>query len=434
MTSTAQAAAAGATGSDVLLEARDVRVHFSLRGGFGQRLLGRDAGAVKAVDGVSLSIRRGEVLGLVGESGSGKTTLARALLSLVPLSGGEVLLEGRTVSGLRESEFRPLRRRLQMVFQDPHASLNPAMTIGEAVGHPLRIHRLTAGAEETRAKVSAALERVGLAPASRYVDRLPSALSGGQKQRVVIARSIIVGPDLVVADEPVSMLDMSVRAQVLALMKDLRDDLGLTYIYVTHDLATAKLLCNRVAVMYLGRVVEIGPTPSVFGQPRHPYTKALLRAVPVPDPTRRVPRDLPQGEVPDAAVPPAGCRFHPRCPDAFGPCGWEGRDLQALLERDWAAMDPARFREESATVGPVSGAGTTALVPSPTGHRPEEALQVVEAHRRTAPDEPLWKGIEQVAVGPGGAEVRFHPGRDPGLVPVREDPSVEVACHLYPPD
>ncbi len=298
----------------VLLDVRDLKVHFALRGSFLQRMVGRDTGSVKAVDGVSFSLRKGEVLGLVGESGSGKTTLSRAVLSLVKVTSGSIAFDGETISDLTERQFRPLRKRMQLIFQDPHASLNPAMTILQAVGHPLRIHHVANSDADVQARVSEALERVGLVPVERFLYKYPGDLSGGQKQRAVLARAIILGPDLVVADEPVSMLDMSVRAKVLELMGDLKRGLGLTYLYVTHDLATARYFCDRIAIMYLGRIVEIGSAAEIYANPRHPYTKALLEAIPEPDPRRAIPRDLPRGEVPDAVLPPLGCSFHPRCP------------------------------------------------------------------------------------------------------------------------
>ncbi|MGH8993574.1 MAG: ABC transporter ATP-binding protein [Acidimicrobiia bacterium] len=303
-----------------LVRVEDLEVHFALRGG----LLGQVFGSqrvVRAVDGVSLEVARGQTLGLVGESGSGKTTLGRAVLRLVEPTAGTVWFEGRDITRLPERDLRPLRRRMQPVFQDPHAALNPAMTIGEAVAHPLRIQGLCATPGEARKRASAMLDRVGVTPAATYMDRFPEDLSGGQKQRVVIARALVTEPALVVADEPVAMLDMSVRALVLRLLAGLKRDLGLTYVFITHDLATARLLCDTVAVMYLGRVVETGPAADVLGRPRHPYTRALLEAVPRPDPSaRNRPRTLPTGEVPDATDPPSGCRFHPRCPEAFAPC------------------------------------------------------------------------------------------------------------------
>lgn len=306
-----------------LVSIQDLRTYYSIRGSFADRLVGREAGIVRAVDGVSLDIRRGEVLGLVGESGSGKTTLGRTLLGLVRATSGSIEFEGRQIARLHEREWRALRRRVQVVFQDPHASLNPAMTIEQAVGHPLSIHGLERDRERLRLRVIEVLERCGLAPGVDFLEKYPSDLSGGQKQRAVIARAIILNPVLLVADEPVSMLDMSVRAKILELMIELKQDFELTYLYITHDLATARFFCDRIAIMYLGRIVEIGPADAIYANPRHPYTQALLRAIPEPDPERAVPRDLPRGEVPDAAVPPLGCSFHPRCPRAFEPCGWE---------------------------------------------------------------------------------------------------------------
>jgi peptide/nickel transport system ATP-binding protein len=287
---------------------------------------------VRAVDGVTLDVVAGETLGLVGESGSGKTTLGRAILRLVEPTAGTVEFEGRDITDLDEKQLRPLRRRMQPVFQDPHAALNPAMTIGDAVAHPLLIQGLAADREAARAPAAAMLERVGITPAASFLERYPEDLSGGQKQRVVLARALVTGPSLVVADEPVAMLDMSVRALVLDLMAGLRRELGLTYVLITHDLATARLLCDRVAVMYLGKIVEVGPADEVLHRPRHPYTRALLAAVPRVTPRAGAggagdagdgrPRVL-GGEVPDATRVPAGCRFHPRCPFAFEACGTE---------------------------------------------------------------------------------------------------------------
>src|SRR5581483_11430594 len=341
------------TPDEVLVSVRGLKTHYSIRGSFLDRLVGKTGAAVRAVDDVSLDLRKGEVLGLVGESGSGKTTLGRTLLGLVPATAGSVEFEGREITGLSEHDRRLMRRRMQIVFQDPHASLNPAMTIAQAVGHPLQIHGLVKDERELLPRVAEALERVGLAPAEQFMDKYPSDLSGGQKQRAVIARAIILNPVLLVADEPVSMLDMSVRAKILELMLALKRDFDLTYLYITHDLATARFFCERIAIMYLGRIVEIGPAPAIYEDPKHPYTRALLRAIPEPDPERAVPRDLPRGEVPDASRPPLGCHFHPRCPRAFEVCGWESRDLKELLERRWAGLDEEGFEAERAAVGPV---------------------------------------------------------------------------------
>ena len=425
----------------VLLDVDDLRVHFALRGTFAQRVLGRQTASVKAVDGVSFQVRRGEVLGLVGESGSGKTTLGRAILRMVPATSGRIALGGRDITGLSEARLRPLRRRVQMVYQDPHASLNPAMTILQSVGHPLRIHRITDSRSAAREIVCNALERVGLVPVEQFLPKYPGDLSGGQKQRATLARAIITGPDLLVADEPVSMLDMSVRAKVLALMLDLRRDLDLTYVYITHDLATAKLVCDRVAIMYLGRIVEIGPTAEIFANPRHPYTEALLRAVPEPDPHRTVPRDLPRGEVPDAVFRPAGCAFHPRCPRAFAPCGWEGRDLRGLLEQRWTTLPVEEYQREAALVGSLDeldAPGGLARLQA-GGGTAADLLALLERIRDEEPEDPLWQGVSRLAVDGSSVLVHFAPASDPVLA--GGDPgdagetrgTVSVACHLHNP-
>ncbi len=419
------------TSTGVLLDIDDLAVHYQLRGGTLARLFGRDTGTVKAVDGVDLQLRRGEVLGLVGESGSGKTTLGRALLGLVrPTEGAIRYHHDGGVTDLAEisgKELRAVRTDLQMVFQDPHAALNPSMNLETAIGHPLKIHGIAKG-EELRKRVVEALERVGLAPAEQFMSKYPSDLSGGQKQRAVIARAVILGPEMLVADEPISMLDMSVRAKILELMLDLKNDLGLTYVYITHDLATAKFFCDRVAIMYLGRIVEIGPTQEIFDDPKHPYTKALLKAIPEPDPTRMVPRDLPRGEIPDAASPPLGCSFHPRCPEATSRCGWESRDLRSLLEEHWTRREAEVYLRERDLVGNLEVFDKPAREVTFGSGDPEKARALVEEIRAERPDEPLWKGVEDVSVSGSGVTVRFAEGEDPAL---REAGGVDVACVLY---
>jgi oligopeptide/dipeptide ABC transporter ATP-binding protein len=297
-----------------------------------QKLFQRHKSFVHAVDGVSFTLKPGEIFGLVGESGCGKTTTGRAVLRLVDPSSGSIKFEGVNITKLKEERLRPLRTRMQIIFQDPHASLNPAMSIGSAIGHPLKIHGLAWMEEDVKNRVLAMMREVGLTPEEQLYDKYPSDLSGGQKQRAVIARAMILVPQLIVADEPVAMLDMSIRAKVLELMLQLKRKFNLTYLFITHDLATAKFLCDRIAIMYLGRIVEIGPAKDIYKDPKHPYTKALLQAIPIPDPRKRGPKDLPKGEVPDAVHPPAGCRFHPRCPAVLPTCGWEGRDFIDYLE------------------------------------------------------------------------------------------------------
>ena len=415
-----------------LMEIRDLQVHFALHESFKSRLTGRGGRSVKAVDGVSFDLQEGEVLGLVGESGSGKTTLGRALLGLVRPTGGSVKLRGEELAGLPERALRPKRRHLQMVFQDPHASLNPSMTLDRALAHPLQIHKLTSGSAETEAKVREVLELVNLSPVEQFAHRLPGDLSGGQKQRAAIARAIILGPDLVVADEPVSMLDMSVRAKILDLMIDLKKRLGLTYVYVTHDLASAKFFCDRVAIMYLGRIVEIGTTEQIFEDAKHPYTQALIRAIPEPDPDKALPRDLPRGEVPDAASPPLGCAFHPRCPQAFGPCGWEGRDLRAILEERWVTAGEATYTAERGLVGDLEKLELShdSFIPAGSGQEPGDLLALLEKVRAEEPDEPLWTGVEDMRVEGHGVRVKFTEGIDPVLY---DTDGARAACLLYRP-
>jgi oligopeptide/dipeptide ABC transporter ATP-binding protein len=416
---------------NALVSVRGLRTYYSIRGNFAQRLIGREAGYVHAVDDVSFDLRKGEVLGLVGESGSGKTTLGRTLLGLVRATDGSVVFEGREITKLGERELREHRRRMQIVFQDPHASLNPAMTIGQSVGHPLSIHGLVTNDGQIRRRVADVLEHVGLAPAEQFLDKYPSDLSGGQKQRAVIARAIILNPVLLVADEPVSMLDMSVRAKILDLMLALKQDFDLTYLYITHDLATAKFFCDRIAIMYLGRIVEIGPSEAIYEDPKHPYTQALLRAIPEPDPRRTVPRDLPRGEVPDAARPPLGCSFHPRCPKAFDVCGWEARDLRDLLEGRWAKMSPEHYEAERALVGDLDALDADALRVSLStrGARSgSDLLGLLERIRREDPDEPFWSGVRSLQSSQHHVEIEWWEPIAPRLLP---SGAVEVECHLY---
>jgi oligopeptide/dipeptide ABC transporter ATP-binding protein len=423
----------------VVLEVHDLQVHFALRGGFFDRLLGRSSGSVKAVDGVSFTLRQGEVLGLVGESGSGKTTTARALLGLAPITGGSVRFDAGPEFGgsvelteLSEHQFRSLRRKMQLVFQDPHASLNPAMDIQTAVAHPLKIHKVTKDRDETAARVRAALERVGLSPVDRFLHKYPADLSGGQKQRAVLARAIMLNPALLVADEPVSMLDMSVRAKILELMLDLKRDLGLTYVYVTHDLATAKFFCDTIAIMYLGRIVEIGPAEEIYADPKHPYTRSLLAAIPEPDPQRATRRDLPRGEIPDAARPPLGCSFHPRCPHAFAPCGFEARDLQAVIEQRWTNVPEGQYVQERAAIDDVVQADAVGLEARLPDARAGSgaAAALIEEMLRDDPNEPLWRGVHAIEPGGGAVRVSFNEPVDPVLLPVGR---AQVACHLHDP-
>lgn len=289
-----------------LLQVEQLVKHFPVAGGI-----------VKAVDGVSFSLLPGETFGLVGESGCGKTTIGRTILRLIEPSGGSIIFDGRDLRQLSPAELRRARRDMQIVFQDPYASLNPRMRIGEAIAEPLVIHGIGT-AKSRREQVAELLRVVGLEP--DYASRYPHEFSGGQRQRISIARALALKPKFIVADEPVSALDVSVQAQIVNLLADLREQFGLTYLFISHGLAVVEHFCTRVGTMYLGKLVEVAPTRRLFAQPRHPYTQALLESIPIPDPSRRKVHAPLKGDVPSPLAPPSGCRFHPRCPIAIDDC------------------------------------------------------------------------------------------------------------------
>jgi oligopeptide/dipeptide ABC transporter ATP-binding protein len=314
-----------------LLETRDLRTWFDVqRGLFGKRA------TVKAVDGVSITVAPGETLGLVGESGCGKSTLGRTVLRLIDPTRGTIAFDGVDITTQSQSSLRPMRRKMQMIFQDPYASLDPRMRVRDIVGEALDIHGLASSPSEREAKVEALLVRVGLRP--DQAPRYPHEFSGGQRQRVGIARALAVEPRFIVADEPISALDVSIQAQIVNLLKDLQEELGLAYLFVAHDLTVVEYVSHRVAVMYLGKVVETAPSPSLYGDAKHPYTKALLSAAPTPDPEKKRTRIVLQGDVPSPINPPSGCAFHPRCPIAKkGLCDVEAPALRELRPKHHVA-------------------------------------------------------------------------------------------------
>jgi len=314
----------------VLIEVEDLVKYFPVRGG----VLQRTTGWIQAVDGVSFAIREGETLGLVGESGCGKTTVGRTMLRLIEPSGGAVRFGGVDVLKLRGAELKAMRRNMQIIFQDPYSALDPRMPIGQSVGEGLRIHKIGT-TEERRAVVMETLRKVGLEP--YHARRYPHEFSGGQRQRIGIARALALRPKFIVADEPVSALDVSIQSQVLNILKDLQDEFHLTYLFIAHNMSVVEHISDRVAVMYLGRVVELAGREDLFRNPLHPYTQALMSAIPIPNPRLRRKRILLSGDVPSPLNPPRGCRFHPRCPVALEHCAEQEPPLVEVSPEHWVA-------------------------------------------------------------------------------------------------
>jgi oligopeptide/dipeptide ABC transporter ATP-binding protein len=319
--------------SEALLEVDGLVKHFAVGGG----AFARHAGTVRAVDGVSFALARGETLGLVGESGCGKTTTGRCILQLERPTSGRILFDGVDLAALGEASLRAVRRKVQVIFQDPYSSLNPRMTIGQIIAEPLKVHGIVRGRGAREARVQELLAQVGLLP--QHARRYPHQLSGGQRQRVGIARALAMEPSLIICDEPVSALDVSIQAQIINLLEDLQRRLGLTYLFIAHDLSVVRHISDRVAVMYLGRIVEIADRAALYDEPLHPYTRALLSAVPIPDPALEATRErtVLRGEVPSPLKPPSGCVFHPRCPVAVERCSAQVPPLREIKPGHWAA-------------------------------------------------------------------------------------------------
>jgi len=321
---------------DNLLTVTNLKKYFPVEKGFLDRLLTSQKSFVHAVDDVSFSVNRGDILGLVGESGSGKSTTGRLCLKLVEPTSGSIMFEGTDLAKLHGEELRRFRKNMQLIFQDPMSSLSPRIRIGDAIRHALSFQGVGTASEQTE-RTRAILERVGLKPWSNFYDRYPHQLSGGQRQRVVIARALVLNPKFVVADEPIAMVDVSVRAQILELMLELKKEFDLTYLFITHDLAMANYVCHSIAIMYLGKIVETGSKEDVFSRPLHPYTLALLSSIPVPDPKAKLKRIIPKGEIPSPINPPKGCRFHPRCPYAQNVCSEREPQLEEIKPQRYAA-------------------------------------------------------------------------------------------------
>ena len=319
---------------DVLVEVKDLKMYFPVSSGI---LFQRTVAYIKAVDGVSFSVKRGETLGLVGESGCGKTTTGRCILQLYKPSEGEIIFDGQELTGLSTRQMRAMRREMQVIFQDPYSSLNPRMTAGNIIGEPLVVHGLAKSKAEYRERVADLLQNVGLNP--YMADRFPHEFSGGQRQRIGVARALSVGPKFIVADEPVSALDVSIQAQIINLLEDLQNQFNLTYLFIAHDLSVVRHISDRVAVMYLGHIVELADRNEIYVNPIHPYTKALLSAVPIPDPVIDAQREriLLTGEVPSPLNPPPGCVFNPRCPIAIDDCSQVFPELREVEPNHWAA-------------------------------------------------------------------------------------------------
>jgi len=319
---------------EILVDVKGLKMHFPITSGV---MISRVVAHVKAIDGISFHIRKGETLGLVGESGCGKTTTGRCILQLEKATEGQILFEGEDLTKLTQKEMSPIREKIQVIFQDPYSSLNPRMKIGEIIGEPIKVHEIITDPAKRDRRIAELLSLCGLDP--KFSDRYPHEMSGGQRQRVGIARALAVNPEFIICDEAVSALDVSIQAQVINLLEDLRDEFGLTYLFISHDLSVVRHLCHRVAVMYLGKIVELADCDELYDNPIHPYTRALLAAVPIPDPVIEAKRkhEVVKGEVPSPINPPKGCVFHPRCPLAVAGCSKTIPEFREIKPGHWVA-------------------------------------------------------------------------------------------------